>query len=536
MKFSKYLFVLLFFISKQLNAAHTKGGWMYYEYLGAGAGNNTASYRIVLKLYTECVLNTGQIDVTAPITIFNNVAPYTIFSNTSISYSNDETVKNCVAQSGVSCYPCISSAPAICYRIFTYTQVVDLPINANGYVVAYQRCCRVAGINNILTPSNSFGGTWSVVIPGTNPTATSYQNSSAKFSNNDTAIVCKGAPFTFDFSATDIDGDQLSYAFSPALAGGSQSSPIPNPSGSPSTFAPVDYATGYSGQQPLGPGVTINPVTGIVSGIAPIQTGIYVISVTVNEIRNGQIIASVRKELHINIADCSTIKPELEPDAITCDGYSFQFVNYNNSPLINSYHWDFGVPNVTNDTSNLPNPTFTYPDTGVYIVKVYINRGEQCSDSATVIRRVFPGFSPNFNTTGVCFTSPIQFNDASTTAYGVVNSWKWDFGVPTLLDDTSRLQNPTYQYTSPGVKSVQLIVTNSKGCVDTIVKNITLIDKPIITLPFKDTLICSIDTLQLISSLSSGNATWLPNYRIINPNSNNPFVYPTIRVVCSVIV
>jgi gliding motility-associated-like protein len=70
-----------------------------------------------------------------------------------------------------------------------------------------------------------------------------------------------------------------------------------------------------------------------------------------------------------------------------------------------------------------------------------------------------------------------------------------------------------------------LISTNSKGCVDTVARSITVRSEPIINLPFKDTLICSIDTLPLIAN-TSGSVTWTPNYNIINPNSLNPLVYP----------
>jgi hypothetical protein len=82
-------------------------------------------------------------------------------------------------------------------------------------------------------------------------------------------------------------------------------------SGKPSTASPsslhanfehVPYSSGFSGSSPLGPGVTINPVTGLISGTAPSTPGEYVVTVCVNEFKNGVLIASNRKELHIKVA------------------------------------------------------------------------------------------------------------------------------------------------------------------------------------------------------------------------------------------
>jgi len=138
---------------------------------------------------------------------------------------------------------------------------------------------------------------------------------------------------------------------------------------------------------------------------------------------------------------------------------------------------------------------------------------------------LYPGFFPDFISSGICVTKPTSFTDATTTVYGIVSGWRWDFGELPVSNDTSRLRNPVYSYPNVGVKDVQLIVQSSKGCIDTVTKAITIIDKPPITLPFRDTLICNIDTLQLAAS-GSGVFSWTPNYNIILANTANPLVYP----------
>ncbi|TAF53875.1 MAG: hypothetical protein EAZ62_04130, partial [Sphingobacteriia bacterium] len=39
------------------NAAHLKGGWIQYEYLGPGAAANTGKYRITVRQYLNCNSN-----------------------------------------------------------------------------------------------------------------------------------------------------------------------------------------------------------------------------------------------------------------------------------------------------------------------------------------------------------------------------------------------------------------------------------------------------------------------------------------------
>ena len=158
-----------------------------------------------------------------------------------------------------------------------------------------------------------------------------------------------------------------------------------------------------------------------------------------------------------------------------------------------------------------------------------MNGRASCADSTTTEQRVFPGFFPGFtDNTPTCKGVPVQFNDATTANYGGVNSWKWDFGVNTLFDDTSRIQNPAFTYAVPGNYNVTFIVGSDRGCRDTLVKPISILDKAPYTLT-NDTLICNIDTLQLnFVTPNPGNIVWSPNYMISNVNSFTPLVSPDV--------
>ncbi len=355
-------------------------------------------------------------------------------------------------------------------------------------------------------------------------------NSSAKFVGDDTVIVCANNAFRYSFAAVDADGDQLSYSFCGAYPGASRGNPQPDQP-SPPPYFPLAYAGFFSATSPLGSGVKINPATGLIEGIAP-AVGIYVVTVCVSEIRNGQEIATQRKDLQIKVGDCNVASANLAPQYITCDGFDFTFANNPPSnPLVKTYFWDFGVAGTDADTSISPTPTFNYfPTPGIYTVKLVTNRNQACSDSTTTMLRVFPGFFPDFETTGICITKPTTFRDISRTTYGQIDKWRWDFGETTATNDTSRNQSTSYIYPGLGPKRIQFIVSSNLGCSDTIYKDIEIIDKPPITMGFRDTLICNGDLLQLQAS-GQGVFSWTPLTNITNANTGTPIVNPAVTTI-----
>jgi gliding motility-associated-like protein len=522
----RFLFVILFsFVAYVSFANHTEGGWMYYEYLGPGSAANTSKYRVTLKQYTKCELTPGQNETSAPFTFFNAGTSVQVL-NITVPISQSFTINNCPT---VACQPCINNPPDICYRIRVFETVVELPNTPSGYIVAYQRCCRIINIVNVQAPSNNYGETWTVRIPGT-AIPDAEKNTSAFFAQNDTAIICTNSSFTFDFSATDINNDSLVYSFVSAFTGGGQSMgntcatcPTPNPSTAP-PFSTIPFSSGFSGTSPLGPPVTINSQTGIVSGIAP-ASGIYVVTALVSEYKRGTNIkiAEVRKSLHIEVADCSITRADLDPDYTSCDGFTVNFKNNGPPANIQTYDWDFGDGN----TSTQPTPTHTYADTGIYLLKLVVNQGLPCSASDSAFVKVYPGFFPAFDILGKCRNTPIQFLDRTTANFGTPNKWNWNFGDISSPANTSILQNPTHIYNTIGSYTVTLIVYSDKGCNDSISIPIDILDQPPLTLQPKDTLICAIDTLQL-NAIGAGSFFWTPNYMISNVNIPDPLVSPDI--------
>ncbi len=524
----QFLLVFLLSISSLLaNATHIAGGELFYERIGPGATANTDRYKITMRLFRQCASTGGtgaQLTIETPLIGIYNTSGLNLSTQLQLirEFTTVPTLSNDPAAN-----PCLTGSTAeitSCYEIGRWSAEIELPRTASGYTLVWTRYTRrAAGVQNVNIGAST-GAAFSTQIPGTNVLPNGF-NSSAQFIIRDTALICKESNFTLDYSATDLDGDSLVYKFGEAYEGigGSSSNPDPFSAGPPATifFVPLSYNAPYSSTNPLGNSVNIN--TGILTGTSPATPGYYVICVIVEEWRNGERINSHRKDFVLKVGNCSTVKPDAGPDDKTCNGFDFMFENQSPNPSIISYNWNFGDGN----SSTSPNPPHTYADTGRYLVKLKVIATGGCQDSATKFVYVFPGFTPSITVIGSCVQQPIQFRDATITAYGFVNSWKWDFGDLTTLADTARSKDTAWKYPTGADYVVRLTSTNSKGCEDTVSKTITVRNQPLLNLPFKDTLICSIDTLPLIAN-SIGAFSWTPNYNIINPNTSNPLVYPKV--------
>jgi gliding motility-associated-like protein len=519
------LSLILFFSLFNAFAAHIKGGFFTYEYLGPGIANTDYSrYKISLTVYMSCNPSAGQLTPQINFSIFEQGFS-TLVANPAVTITRQynlfkETDEPCISLDQRGCY----------YTVVIYElNSIELAPSTVGYTISYQRCCRIANMQNV-TNSDAVGNTYSISIPGTSSMVpNAFKNNSPNFPINDTGVVCGGSYFEYPFSVTDKDGDQLTYSLCSAFIGGSTTMPSPNPAASP-PYPEVFYSSPYTGSRPMGPNVTINPVTGLISGVSPLPNttgGEFVITVCVTETRGGKYLSETRKELHIQVKDCAPVLAKLAPKPITCDGFAVNFSNSAFNPSGTLFNWDFGNPlSGLDNNSTLSDPVHIFSDTGVYKVKLNISLGGFCANSDSMIVRVYPGFFPDFKADGpFCKGIPFKFTDLTTTKYGVTTGWRWNFGNTAVNNDTSNLKNPTYTYVNTGNYIAQLMVSNTFGCSDIVKKNIKIVDGPDLGLNTHDTLICSIDTIQLKTS-TIGNYVWSPNYNISSLSSANPLISP----------
>lgn len=522
-KFVAYIVSLLYFLPA--SASHISGGELFYEYIGPGSSANSSKYKLTMRLFRDCHPADPNVQL-----LDGEVVVVGIYHN------GDSTLQSSVPLQlirpipeitlNTSSIPCLTSAPEVCFQVGLFTGEVELPASEDGYLLSWIRCCRRNNIAN-LSAATGIGATFTTSIPGTSILPAQH-NSSPQFAIKDTALVCQNKNFTLDFGATDPDGDAITYYFCDAYTGGTINDPDPGGPGGNGipgklVLSPLPYKAPFSGSSPLGTGVTINAATGKITGKAP-STGSYVINVCATEWRNGRAINIHHKDFILEVGNCDFATAEPLPvSGAWCKDSTVRFSNNNTSSAIQSYHWEFGVPGATSDEAA---PAYKYADTGVYTIKLTVNGVGGCVDTATTTIGFYPGFRPDFDVAGSCFQTPFVFKDKSTTAnIGIINSWAWNFGDPSGSADVSSAQNPTYTYSDSGTRNVKLVVTSSKGCIDSITRPIAVKNVAALTLPFKDTLICSIDTLAL-QAVGTGAFTWSPAYNIVNSTSANAFVYP----------
>ncbi len=505
-------------------ARHVAGGELFYEYISPGNTPGTSVYRITLRLFRDCA-SPGPL-------LQNESVTVGIYANNLLVSSLPLPISTQVRSISLNTavFPCLVGSVSVCYEMAMYSAVITLTDNILGYTLSRIGCCRVDRISNLSQPL-SVGSNYVTKIPGKN-TLPSGINNSPQFYVKDTALVCASKTFTLDFGASDADGDVLTYSFCEAFTANSGSNNLPP--GASLNLIPLPYASPFNGNFPLGDKVTINPKTGIISGIAPPE-GSYVVNVCITEWRNGKAFNEHRKDFILKVQNCDFVEAVLPEKIIQCKDFKVLFENQSTSSAITSYTWNFGDPVSNANISTNATPEHIYSDTGRFVARLSVTGPKGCVGEDSTLVLVYPGFNPAYSILGGCYQNPFQFNDATTTKYGFVDSWRWNFGVDTTEADTAIVKNPKYLYATPSTKKIELVVTNSKGCIDSLSKNLIVSDKPMLQLPFKDTLICSIDTLSIPIN-NPGNFSWLPNKNIIGANTANPKVFPkdTTRYIVTV--
>lgn len=149
-----------------------------------------------------------------------------------------------------------------------------------------------------------------------------------------------------------------------------------------------------------------------------------------------------------------------------------------------SYSWSSG----NGDVSVLAEPTFSYLSPGRYAVSVTVQSGGlTATDSHEVV--IFNGPTASFNDSSIvgCVPKNYMFRSSATEGDAEITSWLWYFG-----DGVSALgRNRGHLYSSPGVYTVSLEVTDANGCRDEYhVQMLTLSKRPSVSIAADDAQWC----------------------------------------------
>ena len=512
-----FAIILTVMMCKPASATHVIGGEVYYECLDPATG----FYRFTVKLYRDCYNGVPFFDDPIFVSLYDVNDNLVIQFNMALPV--DDTLDN------ETYNVCLYSPPDICVHTAVYQEDFFLP--PGEFYMTYQRCCRNVIIANIQNPSSTGFG-FEIKIPDSSEAVC---NSSPYFNNYPPTIICLDAPFTYDHSATDPDGDSLVYYFcAPNDYNNGTWGIIPNPSGPPVVHYDVTYLSPYDTLYPIwAPTDTfkIDPVTGFLTG-TPELAGNYVVAICVSEYRNGVLLSTNKRDFQFNIASCLE-DPNLGftflPDP--CDNLKINFTYTGNQ--VESFYWDFGVDTSDSDTSIFPNPTYTYPDTGDYAVTLVVNQDYYCADTLGI--SVIPPnpLKADFSWIKVCPDDTVFFQDQSIVNVftGPIVGWNWTFPKGTPLTDT--VQNPYSIFADTITYNTTLVITtappgsgsdSSKYCKDTVHLPVNFFPIPYVDAG-PDLYMTLGDAVQL-SATGTFSYSWSPSSTLNNSNIYNPLAFP----------
>ena len=497
--------IFLLTISSRSLAQGTKiaGGQISYKHLLYNKDSKLHKYEINLRLVQSCPNDTLPEKVS--LVVFKKGS-----YNTPIYRINDLPRETLRRVTPTEFDQCIDVYPDVCFFAATYRAFIFIQDMEEDAEIFFAESVREKNIVNII---DGQGAGFMATFPGKARDSSAMNNSSPDFFRNEAVLTCANSPINFNMSARDPDGDSLVYYFCSGLS-----------ENLPST--PLFYRPKLSGGIPMGIQVTIDPVSGVITGKTP-SPGKYLVAVCVSEYRRGKLLCTNRKEIIINVGNCNLARAELPEKMMGCREFTVRFSNAVNFPMIKTYRWDFGIPGVLSDTSNESNPSFTYPDTGVFRARLIINEGLSCDDTAYTDVYVYPRMNADFRLKSDCIFpfSPVEFEDLTTTSLGQIVRWSWDLGQPGQYgNELSPEQNPIHYYRSARDFPIELTVYTNYGCSDTVRKTIRIFSKELLQVN-NDTSLCIGDTIQLTAK-GPEPISWSPSYRIINNNTPNPWVYP----------
>ena len=167
-------------------------------------------------------------------------------------------------------------------------------------------------------------------------------------------------------------------------------------------------------------------------------------------------------------------KPEAEfSSTIVCEGFATDFIDESTSfsTAVNNWEWGFG-DNV--GTSSQQNPTYIYPQTGIYTSELIATTAAGCKD--TISYDVIVNPVPEVSIAGIdtCLNDETAFTNNSAPQDNTITDWEWDFGD----NNTATGISAAHTYSDHGMFTVTLTATSDSGCVDSGTTNVEVFPNP----------------------------------------------------------
>lgn len=489
------------------HARHIVGGDVIYTCVRSDAASRKTTFLVEFRIYRDSRGGGAEFDARPN---------FGIYRLTSTGWIVHSIVESPLIRRDdlpiVSNKPCVVIPVNVAVDRGLYRFEVTLDWGSD-YQVVYQRCCRNNSISNIVDPGDQ-GAAFNVVIRSG---AVENCNNSPVFRNFPPILICANSPLNFDHSASDIDGDSVTYEFClPSAAGGTFGTRLgensaacngvmPNPTNCRPPYSTVTFSQGFSISAPMAgnPVISLDQRTGRITG-TPRIVGQYVIGICVKEYRRGLLIGQIQRDFQFNVTLCEDIfdasadardnsnnrRPVTindRNDTILVKSCGASNIYFNNTTKVSippdpTYRWEFNIRDsiIKVERNNLidkKHAIVSFPAVGRYFGKLIANPDSIfCTDTAEIIVDVLPTVDANFSTQyDTCIYGPVNFLNSSVVLAGGAFKSTWDFN----RAGNSQLFNPSFSFNTPGLKRATLTIEDRNQCISTFSKDFNFQPVPV---------------------------------------------------------
>jgi len=358
----------------QLNAAHIMGCYLSYSFRYRINNGNSSVYQLQLRVFRDFTNDGTFNQVFSPndaiVCVYNPDG--VLFGSVSLNRYSEKLYTP--SSTGCSQYDWVCAAECI------YVGEVTLPNNTIGYKLEWKRCCRSIAQNVKHNNGNSYQGfTASCNIP-----KGEYKNSTPILEYSAIKTICLNDTSIFKLKTHDLDADSISFHFVTPIQGLDMSnSSVVVCDALQIGKTPIDYAIGYSFQNPFGAGglVILDSVNNNITFFSK-QTGLFNFAFEMEEWRNGSLINTTIITETLFIGDLQTLpcKGKFSPLPIIINPVSDLQIRLSQNPTTDYFYievndniqirwqlynavgqkvnWGSGYVGATIDTRLLPPATY----------------------------------------------------------------------------------------------------------------------------------------------------------------------------------
>lgn len=212
--------------------------------------------------------------------------------------------------------------------------------------------------------------------------------------------------------------------------------------------------------------------------------------------------------------------PEIASNNPSCKGKPvlLRDLTRTNFGVVNNWHWDFGLNNATNDTSNIQNPQFVFQDTGTFSASLIVGTNLGCVD--TIYKTIKIVQKPTLKATNDTLMCAVDFLQLIATC-DIPGNFTW---TPNYNISNTTVSNPII---NPSVNTIYYLnFIDPVGCIALDTVKVNVVDFVTLNAAI-DTTICLTDTIKLRVESNGLLYNWTPENIIVNPRIKDASAIPT---------